>query len=215
MDGLVEQAEELCTLHDHITREIADLDVSESLFSDQYGRTSTTDFAFESVVRMFLYQHARGFNDSELHRRLKGTAYVFIRFELGRAPTQQAINYMWRRRFSLTDRQAIEATASEIRAVAADHDIVSDGEPRLDPGEVSDEAVTDEHIMQAIRTARDRGLDAFETDRAANAQYPDDLFFERQAYLNLADVGTTTPRRRFDRLSDWKKHPTAILTSGR
>jgi hypothetical protein len=139
---------------------------------------------------MFLYQHARGFNDSELHRRLKGTAYVHIRFELGRAPTQQAINYMWRRRFSLADRQAIEATAREIRAVAADHDIVSDGEPRLDPDEVSDEAVTDEQIMQAIRTARDRGLGAFETDRASNAQYPDDLFFERQAYLNLADVGT-------------------------
>ncbi|WP_137685332.1 transposase [Haloarcula mannanilytica] len=207
VDALVEQAEELCTLHDHITRVIAALDVSKGSFSDQYGRTSTTDFAFESVVRMFLYQHARRFNDSELHRRLKGTAYVHIRFELGRAPTQQAINYMWRRRFSLADRQAIEATAREIRAVAADHDIVSDGEPRLDPDEVSDEGVTDEHIMQAIRTARDRGLGAFETDRAANAQYPDDLFFERQAYLNLADVGTTTPRRRFDRLSDWDKTP--------
>jgi len=207
VDALVEQAEELCTLHDHITRVIANLDVLQGSFSDQYGRTSTTDFAFESVVQMFLYQYARGFNDSELHRRLKGTAYVFIRFELGRAPTQQAINYMWRRRFSLADRQAIEATAREIRAVAADHDIVSDGEPRLDPGEVSDEGVTDEHIMQAIRTARDRGLGAFETDRAANARYPDDLFFERQAYLNLADVGTTTPRRRFDRLSDWNNTP--------
>jgi len=76
VDALVEQAEELCTLHDHITRVIAALDVSEESFSDQYGRTSTTDFALESVVRMFLYQHARGFNDNELYRRLKGTAYV-------------------------------------------------------------------------------------------------------------------------------------------
>ena len=207
VDALVEQAEALCTIHDHITRVIAALDVSQSSFSDQYGRTSTTDFAFESVVRMFLYQHARGFNDSELYRRLKGTAYVYVRFELGRAPTQQAINYMWRRRFSLADRRAIKATAREIRTVAADHDIVSDGEPRLDPGKVSDTGVTDKHIIQAIRTARDRGLGAFETDRAANARYPDDLFFERQAYLNLADVGTTTPRRRFDRLSDWDNTP--------
>ena len=79
---------------------------------------------------------------------------MFIRFELERAPTQQAINYMWRRRFSLADRRALEATAREIRAVAADHDIISDGEPRLDPGEVSDEAVTDEQIMQAIRIER-------------------------------------------------------------
>lgn len=36
-----------------------------------------------------------------------------------------------------------------------------------------------------------------------NAKYPDEVFFERQAYLNLMGVGTTTPRRRFDRLSDW------------
>ena len=206
VDALVEQADQLCTIHDHITRVIAALDVSQGSFSDQYAQTSTTDFAFKSVVRMFLYQHARGFNESELHRRLKGTAYVFIRFELGRAPTQQAINYMWRRRFSLADRRAITATARQIRAVAANHEILADGEPRLHPSEVSDE-VTDEHIMQAIRTARDRGLGAFETDRAANAQYPDELFFERQAYLNLADVGTTTPRRRFDRLSDWNKTP--------
>jgi len=44
VDAFVEQAEELCTLHDHITRVIAALDVSEGPFSDQYGRTSMTDF---------------------------------------------------------------------------------------------------------------------------------------------------------------------------
>lgn len=207
MDALVEQAAELCDIHDHITRVIANLDVSQDTFSDQYSHSSTTDFVFESVVRMFLYQHARGFNDSELHRRLKGTAYVFIRFRLERPPTQQAINYMWRRRLSLTDRRAIMATAREIRAVAATHDIIADGEPRLDPGDVDDAGVTDEQIMQAIRVARDRGLAAFETDRAANAQYSDEIFFERQSYLNMADVGSTTPRRRFDRLSDWEETP--------
>lgn len=207
MDALVEQAAELCDIHDHITRVIANLDVSQDTFSDQYSHSSTTDFVFESVVRMFLYQHARGFNDSELHRRLKGTAYVFIRFRLERPPTQQAINYMWRRRLSLTDRRAIMATAREIRAVAATHDIIADGEPRLDPGDVDDAGVTDEQIMQAIRVARDRGLAAFETDRAANAQYSDEIFFERQSYLNMADVGSTTPRRRFDRLSDWDETP--------
>lgn len=41
VDALVEQAEELCTIHDHITRVIAALDVSQGSFSDQYGRTST------------------------------------------------------------------------------------------------------------------------------------------------------------------------------
>jgi hypothetical protein len=207
VDALVDQAAELCDLHDHITRVIANLDIPRNGFSDQYPHPSTTDFVFESVVRMFLYQHARGFNDSELHRRLKGTAYVFIRFRLERPPTQQAINYMWRRRLSLTDRRAIMATAREIRAVAATHDIIADGEPRLDPDDIDDAGVSDKQIMQAIRVARDRGLAAFETDRAANAKYSDEIFFERQAYLNMADVGTTTPRRRFDRLSDWDETP--------
>jgi hypothetical protein len=143
---------------------------------------------------MFLYQRSRGFDDSELHRRLKMIAYVFIRFELGRAPTQQVINYMWRRRFSLADYQAIEATAREIRAVAADHGIASDGEPRLDPDEVSDEAVTGGHIMQAIRTACDRGLDAFETDPASNVRYPDNLFFDDRSRTDPCS-GTLVSKR--------------------
>jgi hypothetical protein len=207
MDALVDQADELCDLHNHITRVIADLDIPRDSFSDQYPHPSTTDFVFESVVRMFLYQHARGFNDSELHRRLKGTTYVFLRFRLERPPTQQAIGYMWRRRLSLTDRRAIMATARDIRAVAATHDLIAEGEPRLDPDEVDDVDITDEQIMQAIRVARDRGLAAFKTDRAANAKYSDEIFFERQSYLNMADVGSTTPRRRFDRLSDWEETP--------
>lgn len=111
--NLIDQADKLCDLHNHITRVIADLDIPRHSFSDQYPHPSTTDFVFESVVRMFLYQHARGFNDTELHRRLKGTIYVFLRFQLERPPTQQAIGYMWRRRLSLTDRRAIMATARD------------------------------------------------------------------------------------------------------
>nr|WP_239640524.1 transposase [Halococcus morrhuae] len=207
VDGLVEQAEELCDVHDHITRIIADLDIPPDSFSDQYSHPGQAQFDFEPVIRMFLYQHAREFNDSELTRRLTGTAYVFIRFRLSRSPTQQAVNYIWRRRLSLADRRQIKATACAIREIAANHDLISPGEPRLDPGEIDDAGVTDDQIMRAIRIARDRGLSAFDTDRAANTTYPDEVFFERQAYLNLADVGTTTPRRRFDRLSDRAKTP--------
>lgn len=207
VNDLVEQAEELCDVHDHITRIIADLDISRDTFSDQYAHPGQAQFDFEPVIRMFLYKHAREFNDSELTRRLKGTAYVFVRFRLSRSPTQQGISYIWRRRLSLADRRQIKATARAIREVAANHDLISPGEPRLDPGEIDDAGVTEDQIMRAIRIARDRGLSAFETDRAANTTYPDEVFFERQAYLNLADVGTTTPRRRFDRLSDWAKTP--------
>lgn len=81
-ESLVEQVEELCNLHDHITRVIARLEIPQATFSDRYPHSTKATFVFDSVVRMFLYQYARGFTQNELDRRLKGAAYVWIRFEL-------------------------------------------------------------------------------------------------------------------------------------
>lgn len=210
-DFLLEQAEELCGLHDHITRVIAGLDVPKETFSDRYPSPGDSDFEFEPVILMFLYQHTRGFNQSELYRRLTGTAYVYIRFELPRPPTQQAISYIWRNRLSLADRRTIEATARAIREIAADHGILSDGEPRLLPGEVDATEISDDHIMNAVEKARDRGLSEFESKRASNATFEDLVFYERQSYLNMADRGTTTrtkgSKKRYERLSDREKTP--------
>ena len=171
IDALVEQANELCGLHDHITRVIAQLEIPKKMFSDRHSHSNKATFEFDSVVTMFLYQYARGFTQSELHRRLRGAAYVWLRFELPRPPTQQAINYIWRKRLSLTDRRKIKATAHAIREVASDHGIISNGEPQLDPGTVTTAEIADDHIMDAITKARKRGLDEFDTKRASNAQY--------------------------------------------
>ena len=38
-----------------------------------------------------------------LRDRLKGTAYLWIRFKLAGVPTQQATSYNWRNRLSLDD----------------------------------------------------------------------------------------------------------------
>jgi hypothetical protein len=78
VDDLVEQADELCDVHDHITRVIANLDIPRESFSDQYSHPGQAQFDFKPAVRMFLYQYAREFNDSELTRRLKGTASTFL-----------------------------------------------------------------------------------------------------------------------------------------
>lgn len=210
-DCLTEQVEELCILHDHITRVIADLDVSAEALPDKYPHSGKADFEFESIVQLFLYQYARDFTQSELYRRLKGAAYVWIRFELSRPPTQQAISYIWRNRLSLADRRTIKATANVIREIASDHDIISDGEPRLDPGTVDSTEITDDHIMDAVEKARERGLDEFDSERAGNATFEDLVFFERQAYLNMADRGTSTrsvgQTQRFERLSDREETP--------
>jgi hypothetical protein len=183
---------ELCRLHDHITRVVAGLEFLTDRFSDQYSAPSKARFEFEPVLKMFLYMKTRDISQPELHRRLKGTAYLWIRFGLDGVPTQQAISYIWRNRLSLTDRHMIRATAQVIREIAADHGILSDDEPRLDPGRIDSTDVTDDHIMNAIEAARDRGLDEFDSGRAGNATLEDIVFFERQGYLNMADRGTTT-----------------------
>lgn len=85
-EPLLEQTEELCDLHDHITRVVTGLDVPRTLFSDRYPDSGRADFGFESVILLFLYQHARGFDQSELHRRLAGTAYVYLRLDLPARP---------------------------------------------------------------------------------------------------------------------------------
>lgn len=211
IEPLTVQANELCSLHNHITRVIANLEIPRETFSDRYLHPNTATFEFDSVIMMFLYQYARGFTQSELYRRLTGAAYVWLRFELPRPPTQQAISYIWRNRLSLADRRTIKATAHAIQDVANDHDIISDGEPRLDPETVDSTEITDDHIMDAVKTARERGLNEFDSERASNATFEDLVFFERQAYLNMADRGTSTrsvgATRRFERLSDRESTP--------
>jgi hypothetical protein len=91
VDALVDQVDDLCGLHDHSTRVIARLEIPQAAFSDRYPHSTKATFAFDSVVRMFLYQYTRGFTQSELYRRLKGAAYVWIRFELPRPPTQGTV----------------------------------------------------------------------------------------------------------------------------
>jgi hypothetical protein len=76
VDALIEQADDLCDLHDHITRVIGRLEIPQEMFSDRYPHANTATFEFDSVIVMFLYQYARGFTQSELYRRLKGAAYV-------------------------------------------------------------------------------------------------------------------------------------------
>src|SRR5699024_11665472 len=132
-------------------------------FSDRYPDSGRADFGFESVILLFLYQHARGFDQSELHRRLAGTTYVYLRLDLPRPPTQQAISYIWRNRLSLADRRTIKATARVIQEIAADHGILSAGERRRHPDEADAATIADDHILHAADAARERGLDEYDS----------------------------------------------------
>lgn len=72
VDTLVEQSDDLCGLHDHITRVIARLEIPQEAFSDRYPHSNKATFEFDSVVVMFLYQYARGFTQSELSVVVQG-----------------------------------------------------------------------------------------------------------------------------------------------
>ncbi|SDY33576.1 hypothetical protein [Halobellus clavatus] len=54
--ALIEQAEELCPVHNHVTRVIGNLDISEQAFSDLYTKSNPRGFDFDAIIRTFLYQ---------------------------------------------------------------------------------------------------------------------------------------------------------------
>lgn len=206
VDEIQEQAEDLCHIHDHVTRVIANLDIDEEWFTD-YQNADDAEFEIEGIVKLFLYKRVRGFSQAETARRLRGAAYVFIRFDLPRPPTQGGISYNWRNRLNLPDRRLIKTAADRIHEVCADHDIIDGGEPALDPDDIRGRDIEEEQIMDAVEQATHLGFDEFTDPRAENRKYALQAFFERQGYINMAKAGTTTKRRRFARLSDRPEVP--------
>jgi len=206
VECLAEQATDLCHLHDHITRVIANLDIPTEVFSD-YDNPDDADFPLEGIVKLFLYKEARGFGQQETARRLSGAAYVFVRFDLPHAPSQGGISWMWRNRFNHRERGLIKEAADCIRDVCEEHDVVDRHEPALEPEDIQDTGIEEEQIMQAVQRATDLGFEEFKDPRAANAKYALQAYFERQGYLNMVKAGATTKRRRFARLSDRSEVP--------
>jgi|AntDeeMetagen192_2_1112575.scaffolds.fasta_scaffold01964_4 hypothetical protein len=207
--ALVEQAEDLCEIHDHITRVIADLDFPEGAFTDQYTKAYPYELDFEAVIRTLLYKETCGFSQRETHQRLNRWAYLQLRFGLDRAPTQQALSYTHRHRLSLNDRQVLTTAAKRIRGVAADHGLLSasDEGPPIDPEERGGKGLNDDEILRAIRIARDRVFTEFATERASNAKYEDEVYWELQAYLSTSVHGGRETKRRASRLCPRSEMP--------
>ncbi|ELZ98076.1 transposase IS4 family protein [Haloferax mucosum ATCC BAA-1512] len=207
--ALIKQAERLCHVHDHITRVIANLEIPEDTFTDQYTKAYPDELDFEAVVRTLLYQNACGFSQREVYSRLRRWAYLQIRFGLNRAPTQQALSYTYRNRLSIQDRQTLTTVAEGIREVAAEHDLLSapDEGPPIQPEERGEKGLTDDEILRAVRIARDRVFTEFATGRAANAKYEDEVYWELQSYLSMTAHGKRETKRRASRLSQRPEMP--------
>lgn len=201
VEAIAEQAEDLCHIQDHITRIIANLDIEHGWFTG-YDEPDRAKFDLEPMVKTFLYMYARGFNQSELERRLQGAAYVYIRFGLKQPISQQIISHNKRNRFDKGDSRILKDAAERIQDVCAEHDVIEKNEPALEPEDVQHEDVSEEEIMDAVQRATDLGFDEFDANRASNATHPLEAYFERQGFMNMSRAGTTTASRRFARLSE-------------
>ena len=206
LQSIEEQTEDLCHIHDHITRIITNLDIEEDWFSG-YDDPGRAKFELEPMVRLFLYKYARELNQSELARRLSGAAYVYLRLGFDRPVSQQIISHNKRQRFDPAERKLLRDAAEVIRTVCSEHDVIRTNEPALDPADVQHDRVNEAEIMDAVKRATELGFREFSADRASNAKYPLEAYFERQGYLNMSRAGTTTASRRFARLSERETVP--------
>ncbi|MCU4717925.1 transposase [Halapricum hydrolyticum] len=209
LDTIEEQVKDLCHIHDHITRIIANLEIKDRWFSD-YDDPERAKFNRDGMIKTFLYMHARGFNEAETARRLSGAAFIYVKFDFPIPPSKQAINYNKRRRFSLQERKTLKDAGELIHDQCVEHDLVKTDdsvEPALEPEDIAGTDLEEEHIMDAVERASTLGFSGFTADRASNAKYALECYLERQAYLNMSNAAATTPRRRFARLSDREEVP--------
>lgn len=155
----------------------------------------------------FLYMYARDLTQSKLERRLRGAAYVYIRFGLKRPLDQQLISHNERNRFDKDDRDILKEAANRIQSVCKEHDVIRTNEPALEPDDIQGTEISEELIMESVERAAELGFDEFTADRASNAHYALRAYLERQGYLNMAKAGITTKSRRFARLSERDEVP--------
>jgi hypothetical protein len=205
-ESIAEQTKDLCQVHNHITRVIANLEIEGHWF-EGYTQSRRAKYALEPVALMLLYRYTRDFTQQELADRLKGAAYLYVRFGLKHPPTQQSISYNERNRFTRQERQALKQVASRIQGIARRNDVIEIQEPPLRPADLQGRDIADEQINEAVEKATELGFSEFTANRASNSKYDLSAYFERQAYLNMSDAGTTTERRRFARLSNRDEVP--------
>lgn len=202
---LAQQTKDLCKIHDHVTRVIGRLTFPDGAFTDQSTRDTSHKLCFEGMMRLYLYEEVCGFSQSEVHRRLRSWPYLLTRFGVDRAPTQPAISYFQRQRLSMKDQHTLTKLSKIIQQVASEHDIIGapNKAPPIQPEERVNDGLTEEDILRAVRIARDRVFTEFSTNRAANAKYDDEVFWELQAYLSMTAHGGRETKRRSTRLS-WR-----------
>lgn len=208
-DKVVAQAATLFDAHDSVTRVIGNLQFPLDEFQDEYDIVMDGSFEFESMVRVYLFRQVAGLSQNEVTDRITKWKFLQFRFGLDRAPTQQALSYTERNRFSLGVRTVLKDIAEGIREAASKHGIQSKylrrPEPDPDPAEIQETSTplhhyVDKHAPGVITSALDDICPALDTGRAHNVVHKDRSVWEHQILMSLQDrAGTRASYRTFNK----------------
>jgi hypothetical protein len=208
-DALVEQAAALFDVHDNLSRVIGNLNLPLDEFQDEYDILMNDSFDFAAMVRVYLYRQTADLSQNEVTDRIKHWKYLQTRFGLDRAPTQPALSYTEKRRFSRRLRSLLKNTAEGIREAASERGVQSkylrQPDPDPDPAEIQETSTPLHHYVDnqapgVITSALDEVCPALDTGRAENIKHEDEVVWEHQILMSLQDrSGTRAAYRTFNK----------------
>ncbi|MFC7195345.1 hypothetical protein ACFQL4_13020 [Halosimplex aquaticum] len=206
---LVAQAASLFEVHDNVSRVISNLDLPVSDFQDEYDITMSDSFDFEAMVRLYLYKEVSGLNQEDVTDRVQKWSYLQLRFGLDRAPTQQALSYTERNRFSLGLRRLLGKVADGIHDAGSEEGIqakeLASPDTNPSPDEIEESSTPIHHYVDnqapdIISAALDDVCPALDTQRRHNTVHDDRTVWEHQILMSLSDrAGTRSAFRTFNK----------------
>jgi hypothetical protein len=198
----------------HIQKEVSlataigKIEIPLSHFEDGYPEWHPWPYPIEAMTKAFLYMRVTGTNYEAFSRELDRWQYHPGDFRLERAPHPSTFSRAWRHRFDDRLRefigQASKAIYEEAESTVPSKRLAA---PEPSDDEQSGQQFTDEQIRRTIRLGQKHAFSSFESRRADNAKYEDDVFHELQSFLCMNECGTPQGSRRFRRRSPRDETP--------
>jgi len=127
VEDLVTQADSLFNTHrgSSISKVVGNLILPYNSITEVFdvSRKHSKIFDLDNMTQVFLYKYICEFSQQKVTDRLNDWAYLQVRFDLERAPTQEHISYTKLHSFTPEYRAFLKQVAREIRAQAEEHNI--------------------------------------------------------------------------------------------
>lgn len=187
---------------------VASLELPLEYFQDQRAHWHDLDFELEELVRVHLFRVITGMNGDQTARELKRWKDIPEKFGLIRPPNQSTISRSWTTYFEEDLRKFVQDASIAVVEVATEANVPQNKYRELEPEEDEEESgFSPEQILRTTRLARNYVFGAFDTERAENREYEDNVFYEFQSYMSMTGCGTAQGHTRFDVRSGRPKTP--------